>query len=300
MARPDGAILDLGIPSNLLATDRVGCRIQKSGRTTGLTTGSIVTVDVTVLVNYGDGRLARFVDQFLVGPGPFSGAGDSGSVIFRDGPSPRAVGLLFAASPWYTIANPIAAVLESVRASMVGAGDGTGDCPEPGGVAAARAAARATKARHEDALLAIPNVRGVAWAATIPSRSTSSGRTPPPAAASRASWTGCPSVSSSAGSSAPRSARSGLGEGSRRVTALRRGVRGSTLRATQSPPPARAPSCYSGGVSNSDARTVRSKSRRAVSTSYCCGMPSSRVPVTWRTSSPNPARTSPAVKLQWP
>ena len=153
----NGSILDIGTLSNQTATDQVGCAVQKSGRTTGLTTGTISAVNVTVDVNYGGGKVARFVDQFLITPGSFSAGGDSGSLIARDGETPRAVGLLFAGSSSYTIGNPIAAVLTSFGVSMVGSGDGTGDCPVPASVASAGE----TKGRHEQALLNIPDVVGV-------------------------------------------------------------------------------------------------------------------------------------------
>lgn len=158
--RTDGAILDIGTLSNATAVDRVGCAVQKSGRTTGLTKGSISAVDVTVNVNYGSGKTARFVDQFLVTPGSFSAGGDSGSLIVRDGTTPRAVGLLFAGSSSSTIANPIQSVLSSLQVAMVGSGDGTGDCPAQVS-AQAIATAVATKGRHEAALLQVPSVVGV-------------------------------------------------------------------------------------------------------------------------------------------
>ena len=154
-----GDILDIGTPSNLTAQDKVGCAVQKSGRTTGNTKGTISAVDVTMDVNYGGGKVARFVDQFLVTPGSFSAGGDSGSEILRDGASPRAVGLLFAGSPDYTVANPIAAVQAAFGVTMVGSGDGTGDCPDDPVVESS--AATAAKRRNENALLNLPSVAGV-------------------------------------------------------------------------------------------------------------------------------------------
>ena len=155
--RSDGSILDIGTLSNLTALDKVDCTVQKSGRTTGHTTGTISAVDVTVDINYGSGKVARFVDQFLISDGDFSAGGDSGSLVVRDGgTSPRAVGLLFAGSSSYTIANPIAAVLNALGVTMVGSGDG-GDCPDSGVTTTAAAA----KGRHQEALLQVPGVVGV-------------------------------------------------------------------------------------------------------------------------------------------
>ncbi|MBI4493735.1 MAG: hypothetical protein HY690_13165 [Chloroflexi bacterium] len=156
----DGAILDVGTLSNLAALDKVGCAVQKAGRTTGLTRGSVSAVNVTLDVNYGSGKVARFADQFLVTPGSFSAGGDSGSLIVRDGATPRAVGLLFAGSPDYTIANPVQAVQSALNVAPVGAGDGTGDCPDQ--VAApAVAAATAAQGRHQASLFQAPGVVGV-------------------------------------------------------------------------------------------------------------------------------------------
>lgn len=156
----DGAILDIGTISNQTAQGKVDCQVKKSGRTTGLTTGTISAVDVTADINYGKGKVARFTNQFLVTPGSFSAGGDSGSLIVRDGTKPRAVGLLFAGSSSYTIGSPISSVLSAFGVSMVGSGDGTGDCPEavPSGTTDS---AKEAKGRNEEALLHIPDVVGV-------------------------------------------------------------------------------------------------------------------------------------------
>jgi hypothetical protein len=81
----------------------LGMRVQKSGRTTGLTTGEILQVDVTVNVEYGAGRIAQFTDQLLAGA--MSQGGDSGSAVLDD--QKRLTGLLFAGSDNTTIINRI-------------------------------------------------------------------------------------------------------------------------------------------------------------------------------------------------
>ena len=43
--RTDGAILDIGTISSTPAQDRIGCAVQKSGRTTGLTKGTMRLID---------------------------------------------------------------------------------------------------------------------------------------------------------------------------------------------------------------------------------------------------------------
>jgi hypothetical protein len=56
-----GDILEIGTITGL-AQGQLGMAIKKSGRTTGLTTGEIQQVDVTVNVQYGAGSIARFSD----------------------------------------------------------------------------------------------------------------------------------------------------------------------------------------------------------------------------------------------
>lgn len=91
----------------------LGDSIKKSGRTTDLTTGQILQVDVTVDVDYGAGRTARFVDQLL--SGPMSQGGDSGSAVLDD--NDNLVGLLFAGSDTTTIMNRISHVFAALGVS---------------------------------------------------------------------------------------------------------------------------------------------------------------------------------------
>jgi len=82
----------------------VGMSVRKSGRTTRLTQGTVTDVDVTLRVGYRRGSFI-FTDQMLVrgDRGAFSGGGDSGSVVVSE--DRKAVGLLFAGSPFVTVAN---------------------------------------------------------------------------------------------------------------------------------------------------------------------------------------------------
>ena len=94
----------------------LGLNVQKYGRTTRLTHGQITGVNATVTVCYEVSgfectKSARFVDQILIAPGPFSGGGDSGSLIVTDDGSLQPVALLFAGSSSITIANRIDLVL---------------------------------------------------------------------------------------------------------------------------------------------------------------------------------------------
>jgi hypothetical protein len=85
----------------------LGMEVQKSGRTTGSTHGTIRAIHVIVNVDY-DGRILKFKDQILTNS--FDQPGDSGSLVL-DGQN-RAVGLLFAGSDEFTVLNPIDPVLD--------------------------------------------------------------------------------------------------------------------------------------------------------------------------------------------
>ena len=99
-----------GTPATTTVVPSLGMSVQKYGRTTGLTKGTITGVNATVLIKYDEGQ-ARFVDQVVVtGSGAFSDGGDSGSLIVtQNGNFP--VALLFAGSSSSTIGNRIDSVL---------------------------------------------------------------------------------------------------------------------------------------------------------------------------------------------
>ena len=83
-----------------------GARVWKSGRTTGVTIGTVLSDSVTLKVWYGD-RFLVFGDQILVEG--VSDHGDSGSPVFLmsgDSPSPgdALVGILFAGSGGFYVA----------------------------------------------------------------------------------------------------------------------------------------------------------------------------------------------------
>ena len=112
---PDGSY---GIPSITAVPATVDLAVKKHGRTTGLTSGKVYAINATVNVTYDSG-VARFVNQIVITPGAFSAGGDSGSLIVtEDGNHP--VGLLFAGSSSYTIANPIDVVLSRFSVTVDG------------------------------------------------------------------------------------------------------------------------------------------------------------------------------------
>lgn len=95
-----------GMVKDLYTAPKVDDIVQKTGRTTGFTTGKVTNINATVDVNYGGGRVARFRNQIVTTR--MGAPGDSGSLVCnRD---EHAVGLLFAGSSTRTICNNIALV----------------------------------------------------------------------------------------------------------------------------------------------------------------------------------------------
>ena len=100
-------------------------QVQKCGRTTGYTTGTVIDVDATVNVSYETltpggivVRTITFIDQILTTA--MSDSGDSGSLILDM--EEKAVGLLFAGSSTVTVANRIEVVLDLLNLEF---------CPAP-------------------------------------------------------------------------------------------------------------------------------------------------------------------------
>jgi len=90
------------------ANPELGTPVKKSGRTSGVTTGTVMYLDATVTVDVDEGAQATWEDQIVTSA--ISKPGDSGSLVV-DGKN-RAVGLLFAGSDKTTVCNRIANVLE--------------------------------------------------------------------------------------------------------------------------------------------------------------------------------------------
>ena len=101
-------------------TQLLGLNVQKYGRTTALTTGTIDAINATVNVCYDQSctKVAQFVDQIIIVPGTFSAGGDSGSLIVTNDDDKQPVALLFAGSGTQTIANRIDRVLTTFDVRM--------------------------------------------------------------------------------------------------------------------------------------------------------------------------------------
>jgi hypothetical protein len=110
-----------GTPSSGITAAEIGMAVQKYGRTTSLTKGTVTGINAVVNVGYSSGP-ALFVNQIIVeSRKPFIKAGDSGSLLVTD-PGNSPVGLLFAgdASGKLAVANDIDAVLGAFGVSIDG------------------------------------------------------------------------------------------------------------------------------------------------------------------------------------
>jgi hypothetical protein len=106
-------ILHIGAPTGT-GTATLGTEVQKSGRTTGHTQGTINQIDATLRIDY-QGRSALFTGQLVAGA--MSQPGDSGSAVLDM--DKRVVGLLFAGSTVTTVINPIDEVLSALDVEIV-------------------------------------------------------------------------------------------------------------------------------------------------------------------------------------
>jgi hypothetical protein len=105
-------ILQIGTPAGV-GTATLGMEVQKMGRTTGYTQGTITQIDATMRIDY-HGPTALFTGQLVASP--MSQGGDSGSAILdMDG---KVVGLLFAGSEAATIINSIDEVFSALNVEL--------------------------------------------------------------------------------------------------------------------------------------------------------------------------------------
>jgi hypothetical protein len=116
-----GYIEGIGTISSVKKAPSVGLAVEKSGRTTGTTRGTISSVNTSVKVQYqircGSGKkyIISYTNQVVINGSGFSAGGDSGSLIVSNTSTcHQPVGLLYAGSSTDTIANPIGEVLNKV------------------------------------------------------------------------------------------------------------------------------------------------------------------------------------------
>lgn len=112
------SIISIGVPRGV-AVAQASAPVEKFGRTTRFSAGTVVGID-DVLVRYPGIGTLRFRDQIRItgrNGQPFSDVGDSGALIVER-TTGRAVGLLFAVTPAGVFANHIGDVLEMLRVSL--------------------------------------------------------------------------------------------------------------------------------------------------------------------------------------
>lgn len=105
----DGRIIELGEVSGV-GEVREGMLVQKSGRTSGVTSGEVTATGVTLKVSLSDEEEAWFSDQVVADLK--CEPGDSGSLIINK--ENKAVGLLFAGSDTHCIFNRIQNVMDAL------------------------------------------------------------------------------------------------------------------------------------------------------------------------------------------
>jgi hypothetical protein len=122
-----GAELSDGVPQSGApaggagAAAYVGEPVAKSGRTTGITCGTVESIDTATTVTYTDAcstntYTVNFSGQVVISGGGFLADGDSGSLLV-DQATAEPVALLFAVSEAGSLANPVADVLAALKDS---------------------------------------------------------------------------------------------------------------------------------------------------------------------------------------
>jgi hypothetical protein len=96
------------------ATVADGDTVRKSGRTTGITEGTVSYTNVNVWVDYGEPQDAYFVDQIAIHQ-PFSDEGDSGAAVDKNG---SFVGLVFAGGSEYSIVCKASYIIDELGISV--------------------------------------------------------------------------------------------------------------------------------------------------------------------------------------
>lgn len=163
-------ILGIGEPNAALGIATPGMAVKKSGRTTGVTSGTVDSVNATIVVNYGSGcPQFLFIGQTMITPGAFSGGGDSGSAILSSSDN-TPVGLLFAGSDQFTAANQlfwVYVLLGVFPDTPPGVGpSGVADLTRVQAALEGRmdpriAALRQIQSRNQERILAIPGIHAI-------------------------------------------------------------------------------------------------------------------------------------------
>jgi hypothetical protein len=162
-----GSISGIGSISSVPRSPSIGLSVEKSGRTTGVTTGTIQAINAAVSVVYhkkcvpGKRFSVNYDNQVIIGPGSFSDSGDSGALIVTADGCHQPVGMLVGGGTNNTSANPIGDVLSALQVSVVGSSATCGGFEFSGGqVVAAESLVRANSVaiRHKAHLM---STRGI-------------------------------------------------------------------------------------------------------------------------------------------
>lgn len=120
-------ILDIGAPGAVAGFPALNDVVKMSGRTSGLKTNRVTTINGTVLVSYGSCGSALFVNQVFTEPLDSDSAslpGDSGAPVVRiEGTARVPVGLNFAGDGFLGIVNPLPMVLNALGVRIDAAPD---------------------------------------------------------------------------------------------------------------------------------------------------------------------------------
>ncbi|MGH7813950.1 MAG: hypothetical protein ACREQI_08115 [Candidatus Binataceae bacterium] len=181
---PGGPILNIGVPAGGTGVAPVlGMAVEKMGRTSCLTAGTVTSTGVNVQIDYSESpqpagtKLANFVNQIMVSPSgsstAFGAPGDSGSLVVTQASCPQPVALLFAGdtATGVAIVSPIASVLADLNGRKTPnlgfpGGACTPDTADPASAsplgipAAAVSSAAAIRDRHSADLMKIPGAIG--------------------------------------------------------------------------------------------------------------------------------------------
>jgi hypothetical protein len=165
-----GSILGIGTISSVPRQPSIGLSVEKSGRTTGVTTGTIQAVNVSVSVVYhkkcvpGKRFSVVFDNQVIIGGGSFSDSGDSGALVVTSDSCHQPVGLLVGGGQNNTSANVIGDVLSALQVSIVGNNATCGGVEFSTGQAVSLesvALANAVTVRHKARLMSRPGIVAV-------------------------------------------------------------------------------------------------------------------------------------------
>jgi hypothetical protein len=109
-----GDVIDADPPDQDVPAE-IGMPVYKVGRTSGYTSGTVEYIDGSVYVCCYSGNLAYFENQIITTP--MVQGGDSGSVL-RDLGYKNAIGLVFAGSHYYSVANSMTEVVNLLQVSF--------------------------------------------------------------------------------------------------------------------------------------------------------------------------------------